>query len=90
MITRNIYKRLELKKQEHSEGVFIIRLFSPLNIYLEEYYDRRLPSSNLGYVRIFGKGLRELYFPIIHIETMDINFFKTLVIQEMETLPKLN
>lgn len=90
MISRKTYDRLKLQKQENSDGVFKIKLFEPLNIYLEKYYDRRLPPSDFGYVRIFGNGLRELYFPIVQLDDMDLNFFNTLVMNEMITIPGIN
>lgn len=79
-----IHKRLELTPVEGKEYHYRIGLFAPdLELFMEDkYYDRRLPHDKDGYVRIYGDGLRENYWPVVQLTTIDLVFFVKTVLSE--------
>ena len=83
MITPKIFMRFDLHNVDGKEGVYLIGLFHPeLELFMEKYYDRRLPHDKDGYVRIFGQGLNDIYFPIVELNSIDLNFFTKTVLSE--------
>lgn len=88
-MNNRIHKRLELTQVDGKEGVYRIHLFDPLELFMEKYENTNLPYDRDGYVRIFGDGLRELYFPVVELTTIDLVFFTKAVLSEWSSGLKL-
>lgn len=90
MITHKIFMRFDLHHVDGQEGVYLIGLFKPeLDLFMEKHYDRRLPYDRDGYVKIYGQGLNEMYWPVVQLSTIDLNFFTRTVLSEWSSGMKI-
>lgn len=84
MIPQIVHSKLSLIPIEGREGLFRVKYFDPLKIYMSRYENRALPRKKHGYVRISGPNLTDLFFSVDDLEVMDLAFFKEAVLQELK------
>lgn len=85
-MNNRIHRRLELIPVDGKDGVYLIGLFKPeLDLFLERHYDRRLPHDKDGYVKIYGDGLNETYWPVVELTTIDLVFFTKTILSEWKS-----